>query len=170
MVALNQNRFEHHRLSLTEVSQIVTEAMRDARQHYSEWGFQESQGRKCRRSSVVRGIAAQQRTAEVRAARMAGGRVEEVAHAVRLSCRRVSRIAPLRRPRTICGAAHSLDPRGQRGWLMSFLNHSTQMKIDGAQRTTDPGKTGPQNIQPNWHKKFRNRNPSTRRWVARHYD
>ena len=115
MVAVNQNRFEHHRLSLTEVSQIVTKAMRGARQQYGEWGFEESQARKCRRSSVVRGIAVQQRTAEVRAARMAGGRIEEVAHAVRLSCRHVSRIAPFRRPRTICGAAHSLDPRGAKG-------------------------------------------------------
>ena len=115
IVAVNANRFEDHRLSLTEVSQIVTKAMRDARQQYSEDGFHQSQARKCRRSSVVRGIAAQQRSAEVRTARMAGVAVRDVAHAFRLSCRQVSRIAPLRGPRSLCGRAFPLGPRGAKG-------------------------------------------------------
>ena len=112
MDAVNANRFEDHRLSLTEVSQIVTKAMRDARQQYSEEGFHQSQARKCRRSSVVRGITAQERSAEVRTARMAGVAVRDVAHAFRLSCRQVSRIAPLRGPRSLCGRAFPLGAQG----------------------------------------------------------
>ena len=115
MDAVNANRFEDHRLSLTEVSQIVTKAMRDARQQYSEEGFHQSQARKCRRSSVVRGITAQERSAEVRTARMAGVAVRDVAHAFRLSCRQVSRIAPLRGPRSLCERAVPLGPRGAKG-------------------------------------------------------
>ena len=104
-------------------------AMRDARQQYSEKGFHQSQSRKCRRSSVVRGIAAQQRHAEVRTARVAGVAVKEVAHAFRLSCRHVSRIAPLRCPRSLCGEAFSVGPRGQRGWLMSLYLITKSVRI-----------------------------------------
>ena len=95
MTVVNENHFGDHRLSLTEVSDIVTKAMRDARQQYSEEGFHRSKARKCRRSSVVRGITAQQRSAEVRTARMAGVAVREVANTFHLSCRQVSRIAHL---------------------------------------------------------------------------
>ena len=115
LIKVNENRFEDHRLSLTEVSDIATKAMRDARQQYSEEGFHQSQARKCRRSSVVRGIAAQQRRAEIRAARMAGGTVKDVAQAFDLGCRHVSRIAPLRGPRSLCGVALSLGPKGGEG-------------------------------------------------------
>ena len=115
LIKVNENRFEDHRLSLTGVSQIVTKAMRDARQQYSEDGFHQSQARKCRRSSVVRGIAAQQRSAEVRTARMAGVAVRDVAHAFRLSCRQVSRIAPLRGPRSLCGRGFPLGAQGAKG-------------------------------------------------------
>ena len=120
MVAVNANRFEDHRLSLTEVSQIVTKAMRDARQQYSEEGFHQSQDRKCRRSSVVRGITAQERSAEVRTARMAGVAARKVARTFQLSCRQVSRIAPYEVPGRSADRRFPWGPRGQRGWLMSL--------------------------------------------------
>ncbi len=106
LTSVNDNNFGEHRLSLTEVSDIVTKGMRDVREQYSEAEFNESQARKGRLSGYRRGTAeykatafAAKRNLGIVAARAAGLTVKTVASIYGLTQRHVSRLAPTRGPR-----------------------------------------------------------------------
>lgn len=104
-VKVNANNFKNHRLSLSEVSSIVTKAMADVREQWSPEAFKESQASKGRigayRRGEMRRREAARRNPRICADRLVGNSVKNVASAFGLSTRHISRIAPLRGPRRI---------------------------------------------------------------------